>query len=229
MLLRFHRAGGRPPSDDESLEVARDGAWTARRTVAGARIGRFAGRLDGAARAAFEADAQRAGEAGDADVATPRDGASETLDVDGASLLIGSNGDPPAPWAPLLERTRAFVRDAAPTAPVAALELVADPGRAKLVHAGTEPLDIDPSTIRVEVVEVRADGDRGGTWGAGSGAEAGWVRAAAGWSLDLPYAHGLAPAAGDVLQVRVIVRVRDGRARTARLYLPVRPGETPTG
>jgi len=221
-LVQFSRAGGRAPGDDESLEIGPDGAWTARRTVAGARVGRFAGRLDDAARSAFEADARKAAGAGDADVPTPRHGATETLDVDGASLLIGSNEDPPPAWAPLLERARTFLRDVVPAQPVAALELVADETSARLVHAGSEALEIDPSSIAVEIVQVGGDGVRAGSWGAGSGAEAGWTRAEPGWGIDLPYAHGLELAPGEVLQVRVLARIRDGRARSARLYLPVR-------
>ena len=40
--------------------------------------------------------------------------------------------------------------------------------------------------------------------------------------MDLPFEHGLDPAPGDVLQVQVLVRVRDDGMRTVRLYVPVR-------
>ena len=228
-LLRYGRAGGRPPADDESLEVAADGSWTARRTVGGRRVGRFAGRFPEEALAALVGDAARAAEAGDAEVPTPRDGATETLEVAGGTITLGSNERAPGPWSPLVERMRALLKDELDGDPVAALALEADVAKARLVHAGGEAVEVDPASVSVRVVRVGSDGTPLGRWQAGSGAEAGWTRAEPGWTLDLPYGHGLAPVDGDVLQVWVFVRVRDGGTRAARLYVPVRTGGVARG
>lgn len=228
-LLRCWRAGGRPPSDDESLEVAADGSWTARRTVGGRRVGRFVGRLAEGDLAALVADAARAAETGDAEVPTPRDGATETLEVAGGTITLGSNERAPSGWHPLVERVRALLRDALDGDPVAALGLEADVARARLVQAGGGVVEVDPASVSVRVARVGPDGTPFGRWQAGSGAEAGWTRVGPGWTLDLPYGHGLAPVDGDVLQVWVFVRVRDGGTRASRLYVPVPAGGTPRG
>jgi hypothetical protein len=222
-LLHLGRAGGTPPSDDEVLDIAGDGTWTARRTVGGRRVGRFAGSLDGRALAGLRRDVERAAAAGDARVPTPHNGATESFELEGgASLLTGSNEDAPAGWRPLVKRARTFLLEGAIEGPVAALELVADLAAARIVHAGTEPVEVDPASVRVQVARVGSDGARLGDWARGSGDQPGWVTADAGWVLDLPFAHGLDPRPGDVLQVRVELRVRDGGVRRVRLYVPVR-------
>ncbi len=221
-LLHFGRAGGAAPSDDEALEVAADGSWTARRTVGGRRAGRFAGTLDARALAGLERDVARAAAAGDARVPTPRHGATESVEAGGAELLTGSNEDPPPGWRPLVKRARAFLLEGAIEGPVAALELVADLDSARVVHAGTEPVEVDPASVKVQVARVGPDGGRLGDWARGSGDEPGWVKAGPDWGLDLPFEHGLATATGEVLQVRVELRVRDGGVRRVRLYVPVR-------
>lgn len=225
VLLRYGRAGGRAPSDDESLEVATDGAWTARRTVGGRRIGRFAGRLPEKQLAALARDAARAAGAGDAEVPTPRHGATETLETGGAVLRLGSNERAQGGWRPLVEWARSFVKGVVTSEPVAVLALEADVAAARLVLVGTEPIEVDPGSIAIRVALVAPDGTRLGDWQAGSGAEPGWARAEAGWTLDLPFGHGLSPGAGEFLQVRVVVRVRDRGTRAARLFLAVPLGE----
>lgn len=231
VLLRYGRAGGRPPSDDESLEVAQDGRWTARRTVGGRRVGRFSGRLSGKETAALVRDVVRAAGAGDAEVPTPRHGATETLDVDGAGILLGSNERAPDGWRPLVERVRKLLKERVTAEPVAALELVADVAAARLMHAGTEPVEVDPGSISIRVVGLGPDGAPLGRWEAGSGSESGpgsepgWVRAGAGWTLNLPFGHGLTPTVEEVLQVWVFVRLRDRGTRSARLFVAVRAAE----
>jgi hypothetical protein len=221
-LLHLGRAGGTAPSDDEVLDVAADGSWTSRRTVGGKRVGRFAGTLDDRALAGLRRDVERAAAAGDARVPTPHNGATESFEVDGASLLTGSNEDAPAGWRPLVKRARTFLLEGAIEGPVAALELVADLATARIVHAGTEPVEVDPASLKVQVARVGPDGARLGDWARGSGDEPGWAPAGPGWTLDLPFDHGLDPNPGEVLQVRVELRVRDGGVRRVRLYVPVR-------
>jgi hypothetical protein len=215
MLVRYGRAGGRAPSDDESLEVATDGSWTARRTVSGRRVGRFAGSLSAEPLAALAAIAAAAAGSGDASVPTPRHGATESVEVEGGSATLGSNEEAPGAWGPLVEWLRAFVRDEAVANPVAGLELEADLGSARLLPLGSEPPEVEPGSIEVRVVRVTPDGIGAGEWSAT--ADAGGPA-----PIDLPFSHGLTAASGDVLQVRVVARVRDDGLRTVRLYAPVR-------
>jgi hypothetical protein len=81
------------------------------------------------------------------------------------------------------------------------------------------------------VVRMDADGIVLARWQAAASGAAGWTRVEPGWTQDLPFGHGLAPAAGEWLQVRVVIRVRDGGERTARLFAPVRiePGDGRSG
>ena len=241
-IARYARSGGRLPSDDEWLEVAEDGSWAARRTVSGRTAGRFAGRLEGPALEALRSGIAVVQGTGDAFVPTPRHGATEAVDVEGASLTLGSNEDAPGPWRPLLAWLRDAVQDRVVRSPVAALTLEAGADAASIAQAGPEPVRLEPATVSVRVARIAPDGTRLGEWespgvpgtapttsaftgrparGSAPGSP-GIVTAGDGWSLDLPFSHGLGPASGDVLQVRVLLRVRDGGARTVRLYAPVR-------
>lgn len=223
-LVRYERGGGRRPSDDETLEVATDGAWSARRTVAGTRVGRFAGRLDADALDALRADVDACRTAGGpAGEETPLDGATETItlgDDDAPAIQLGGNATPAGPWGALVTRLRALV-DSLVTGPVAAVELVAGTGGASLHALGPEPVAVEPGSIAVTVVRLGSDGALLGRWQAAGPEDAGSADGSPGWQLDLPFGHGLAPQAGDWLQVWVVARVRDGAARTVRLFAGV--------
>ena len=237
-LVALRRSGGRAPADDELLDVLGDGTFTARRTVGGARIGRFAGGLTPRELAGLARDASRAAATGDAEIRTPIDGATEVIEVAGATARLGSNEPGPGTWRALVERCRRLVRERVTDDPVAALELVGTLGTASLRHAGTEPLDVDLASIAVQVVRMEANGVPDGRWSAQPPRPAGdglaesrppvrWVSVGPGWEQPLPFGHGLEPAPGGWLQVRVFLRVRDGAVRSARLYVgvgPVPPG-----
>ena len=110
-LVRYGRTGGRPPRDDESMVIEEDGTFEGRRTVGGARVGTFAGRLAaGRLRGAPRGRRVRRRPAGDVEVTTPLDGATETVEVAGHTARMGSNERPTGPWKPLVESLRALRR-----------------------------------------------------------------------------------------------------------------------
>lgn len=238
-LVKYRRTGGRPPSDDEALDVAADGSFTARRTVAGARVGTFAGGLaSGRAEGLREAvDAVRG--ASNLQVATPLDGATEVIEAAGHTAKMGSNERPTGPWKALVEAVRATLDEAVTADPLAAIELTATSRVATLAHAGSAPVEIDLGSVTLRVVRIDAAGLVLGRW-QGRLQDAGdedagelppaWISAVAGWRADLPFAHGLELAGGDWLQVWVFATIRDvagdGGERAARLFVAV-PGEDP--
>jgi hypothetical protein len=235
-LVRYRRTGGRPPSDDEALDVADDGSFTARRTVAGARVGTFAGRLASGRVEALRKAVDAARDANDVQVTTPLDGATEVLEASGHISRTGSNERPTGPWKALVETVRSMLDEDAFADPLAAIELTATSREAALTQAGTAPVEIDLGSVTVRVVRIDAAGLVLGRWQARLG-DAGdedsgepppaWTSAAAGWQATLPFSHGLELAGGDWLQVWVFATIRDaagdGGERAARLFVAV-PG-----
>lgn len=231
--LRFRRAGGTTPADDEELVVHADGTFTARRTVAGRRIGRFAGTLPGASLRRLRAAADAIADAADVEIPTPRHGATEVLELGGRTLRLGSNERAPQPWRTLLDRIRSVVEDDVVELPEAAVELVADARTAALAHAGSEPIEVDLGSIGVRLVRVDADGLAVARWHGRPGdrlvddgesivAVPGWVTAGPGWRVSLPFDHPMELAPGDWLQAFVAVTIRDGAGeRPGRLYAAI--------
>ncbi len=230
ILLTYSRSGGRPPADDELLELRADGSFRARRTVAGARIGSFAGSLPEDVMEAVRGEATACGRGDGPWLETPRDGATETIAIGDEGEVVasmGSNATPGGPWGVLVDHLRALV-DSATECPVAALELVADPGRASLVAVGSEPFAVDVSTIECSLVRIDASGVPVDRWGTTAGDAATgqprWVQAGAGWPLALPLDQGLDPGPGEWLQVRVMVTLRTDAARRGRLFVALSGG-----
>lgn len=163
------RSGGRPPADDERLAIDDDGAFTARRTVGGARIGAFAGTLEAATLEAVRREAAAGREAGELWLETPRDGATESIafaDDEEPAASLGSNAQPVGPWADLVTRLRGLTQVTAH--PAAALELVGDAAGARLVAVGDGALDVDTASVSVRVVRLDAAGAMLGRWQAPS-------------------------------------------------------------
>jgi len=235
-LVAYRRAGGRPPPDDEELVVEDDGACRARRTVGGARIGRFESRLGAPALRRLRDLAERAAVAGDLAVRPPRDAALETVTALDGRASMGSNERPDGPWRPLVERLRALADGDALRDPVAALTLEAGRDSARLSHAGAEALAVDAGSLAVRAVRLDGQGLVLGRWqsapdpaapDAAVPREPAWVAAAPGWRLDIPLPHGLGLVPGDWLQVWLFLSVRDvsgdGAERDCRLFAAV-PG-----
>lgn len=233
--LRFERQGGIPPRDDEALSVAADGAFTARRTIGGIRIGTFAGRLDATQLARLRSLVEAVGAADDLTLPTPRHGATETLELAGRTLRLGSNETPPKPWRALIARVRALLQDDVIERPRAAIELVAAARSARLTRAGTEPIDVDLGSVAVRVVRIGGEGTPTGRWsGFAQGRIAdgerlvptpAWETAGQSWQSLIPFDHGLQLAPDDWLQVWVEVDIRQADAvRHGQLYAPVQGG-----
>lgn len=233
--LTFERHGGRPPRDDEVLRLAEDGSFTVHRTIGGPCIGSFKGRLAASTLARIRKAAEGLGNAEDHEVPTPQHGATETLTVAGRTLRTGSNETPPKPWRSLLKAVRSLLESEVVAAPAAAVQLEADAGTARLVHAGDEPIEVDLGTLQVRVVHRTADEGIGGRWN-GRPAEGlvdngerlvatpAWATARSGWTAALPFDHGFRLGPGEWLQVWVDLAIRaDGVRRAGQLYRPVIP------
>ena len=232
-LVRYGRSGGRPPADDEHLDVADDGSYTARRTVAGARVGRFAGRLTEVGLDVLRAAVDGVREAADAAIQTPHDGATEVVEAAGHTARMGSNEVPPEPWRTLVLALREAIDRDAVADPVAALELRAGTRDAVVAHVGIEPLEVDAASVVIRVVRLDAEGAVLGRWSGrqapavdeDSGQPAAeWAEAGPGWTRALPFTHGLELAPGDWLQVWVNANVREPdvpAVRAVRLFVAV--------
>jgi hypothetical protein len=233
-IVRYVRRGGRPPADDESLEIAGDGSFTARRTVGGARIGRFAGQLDATTIDGLRALVDALATAEDLTIATPRDGATEVIEAGGRTGRFGSNERPPKPWGALVDRLRTALDGTVLEAPLAAIELTATSRRARLRHLGAESLEVDLASLEVRAVRLDAEGAVLGRWQDRAGPEeiedtvpadasdlADVVTTEPGWDHALPFDHPLELARGDWLQVWVTLGIRDDGERSARLFLAV--------
>lgn len=237
LLVRYGRAGGRPPPDDERLAVTMDGSFSARRTVAGRRVGDFAGRLDRAELDAFRADAEAAAAADDLTVERPFDAAVETTESGARIATMGSNEQPTGSWAALIHRLRRLIDEAFEAQAVSGIELIASTGQASLAHIGTAPLDIDRNSVQARAVRLDGRGAVLARWqgavappevedeiGATTGPD--WVTAKPGWSEELPFRHRIELAPGDWLQVWVYAAIRaDDGVRAVRLYTAVPAAE----
>jgi hypothetical protein len=231
LLVSYRRGGGRSPPDDERLDIRGDGSFDARRTVGVARAGGFAGVLDERLREQLASAVEAVAGADDVAIPTPRDGASEIVMAAGREAVLGAGMRPPGPWAGLLDQLRSLIVGVVVPSPRAAIELEATAGSAALVHAGSEPLEVDLSLAEVHVVRIDGQGIPGERWFATSQRPIDleepppprWVTATPGWRLDLPFAHGIELVPGDSLQVIATVPILEGGTRrVAKLGVYVR-------
>ena len=229
LLVSYRRSGGRPPPDDERLDVRPDGSFEAHRTVGLATAGGFAGALDAATlRTLTDAVAAVGAVEGDAELVIPtrREGATEEIEAGGRQATLGAGERPAGAWGDLVEQLRSLIVKPVIASPRAAVELQATVGEAALVHAGSEPIDVDLSLIEIHVVQLDRKRIPGQRWFATTrtGANpdvrppARWATATTGWRQALPFAHGLELAPGASLQVLVTVPIREGgMLRVAKL------------
>jgi hypothetical protein len=196
-LTFFRNSGATMPATAENVELADDGTFTGWRTIA-PTVGFFAGRLPEAELATIRAGAEAAG---DATPGLPPPGAVvETLQLSGRDPLMVSGVQSGEPLSALVEAARSLLDSAMLDAPRAAvgIELAATP---RLVHRGTDPLELDLSTV-----QLRANFWRGYYEPAGEAGEAlagpGRVTAWPGWSLDLP---PVTPPAGADITTHLVV------------------------
>ena len=225
LLVRLSRAGGRPPADNERLEVRMDGSFEAWRTVGGARIGSFFGRLPDGGLEALAGEVAACRGLSELWLETPRDGATETVELGpDAKVLasLGSNAEADGPLGVLVTTLRGQL-DAATESPAAALELVADARGARLVAAGDGSIDVDVATTEVRLVRLDAAGAPAWRWGASAAdpatATPRWEATGPGWSMELAFEAPPALALREWLQVWVFVTLRSRAARRGRLFV----------
>jgi len=141
-LIRLQRWGGRPPRDDELLEIDPDGTFRMRRTVGPATrpatpVGRFGGMLPAASRKALADLAARLEDAPAERNPLPMDASVDELTVDGA----GGTAAGPAgiafsgAWGELAQVLRGMLVDLA-AHPLAAIALASSDEGLRLEHLG---------------------------------------------------------------------------------------------
>lgn len=187
--------------DREELAVdGHTGTVRAWRSLAAA-AGRFGGTLGCDALTVLARAAEQAKAASDPGAfrgAAAADAAEEAVDLDGLIVEVGHGAELPEPWALLLSRLRALL-DEAVGMPVAAVALEASVARetARLVHLGSEALDLDLGELAVYADLWGPDLARLGRWRlAEPPGASGRVTATPGWSLPLDFATGFAPGPG---------------------------------
>jgi hypothetical protein len=219
----YHRGGGRPPSDDESLEIRADGSWRLWRTVAGARVGAFTGRLspDRARRLATAVDEARAAPP-PTDVRRRPDSAAEAFRAGAAEISTPAAAPVRGGWSRLVHLLRKWSDDLT-SEPEAALALELDTqGGARLTRIGPGILGVYPDTVAVRWYvrsreDVPIDQARNG---ADAGVSRGEVVATgAGWSLPLAPPRPLPVPDGGSLEAWVTLAIAGPHAPVmARLY-----------
>lgn len=173
VITTYLRTGGRPPEDDEQLDIHDDGAWRLRRTMGGARVGTFAGHLDEERRRELGAALASAEGAHppEAEVAA-RDAAREAVRAGEARIDLAAGRDIDGPWRPLLELLRRWSGALATADDAeAALELRLEPDGPILARLGAAELRTWPATLHVDVYARDADGVVVGRASAGPGVE----------------------------------------------------------
>lgn len=190
-LVRFRRRGGMPPPDWEVLEITVGGAFRLWRSVMRPSVGsgwagRFIGTLPGdGLRALTHALSGCTGSTG-ASGPPPADSSIDTFRCEGGELTIPADASAPPAWQQATTLLRGFL-DSLTGHPLAAIGLDFHEG-ARMVHAGSAPLELDLSNGTVRV--IHRDGDAiAGQWSAPLGGPRTEI-ADPGWSLLLPFAHG---------------------------------------
>jgi hypothetical protein len=198
-LIRLQRWGGRPPRDDELLEIDPDGTFRMRRTVGpttrpATPVGRFGGVLPAASRKVLADLAARLEGASAERNPLPMDASMDELTVDGAA---GTAAGPAGiafsgAWGELAQVLRGMLVDLA-AHPVAAIVLARSDGGLLLEHRGSEELDLVVTELVVSfgstAAPARVPGDAITGGSSGSAFQAG-----PGWAVRLPIALPAAPA-----------------------------------
>ncbi len=194
-IATYARTGGRPPVDDEHLDLFADGTWRLWRTLGGTRVGAFRGRLSpdrrrrlAAALAEIDGAATRP--------ARPRpDAAREAFGARSQTLGISAGEPVRGGWGRLVRLLRRW-SEALTVQPDAALEL--DPGaaggRPRLIRVGAGVLRAWPATLHVDLYVRDRDGiitDRASSGVGADGEDGGAPRGdpvvtTQGWELALP-------------------------------------------
>lgn len=195
MIAAWYRRGGAGwPPDAESLSVEDDGTFHLWRSVGATAAGRFSGTLAPDRIEPLREAATAAESTGDLTLPTLPDAGVETAVTLDRRADFSSGVDVDGPWKPLVVELRRMA-DEFVRCPSAAVGLaVGDGGLAcRLVHLGGEEVLVDLGSLR-----LRADVWDGwyvpaGSWVAPLPVVTGGGRVSAtpGWSIELPFDHGL--------------------------------------
>jgi hypothetical protein len=212
--IRYVRAGGVGVPDREELTVD-DVAGTVRawRSLAAA-AGHFGGKLECDTLTALSAAADRARAlgAGAGRRAPATDAAEEVVILDGLTVEIGQETELPDAWGVLVSRLRELL-DQTVGMPVAAvgLEVATADKTARLVHLGTEALDLDLGALALSASLWGPDLARLGRWRLPEPPRAEpRVSAKPGWSLPLDFGTGFEPGPGRRLVAQATFVAFDG-------------------
>ncbi len=223
-MITYRREGGRPPPDNESLDIQKDGSFELWRTIARASnppgpVGSFAGRLTETERSSLSTRLDAVSRATDVKMPFPPDSAIETIHAAGRIAVLPHSGSPGEPGGALVARVRSLLMQLTDR-PQAAIALrLGEGGRGlQLVHLGEGPLLLDLSRISVRAILWEGYEQRG-TWNSGPVQLAsGPAEVGKGWSKELPFAHGLAESGGARIRAYVDLRLqRSGRWLDASL------------
>lgn len=213
-MIRYVRSGGTGVPDRERLTVD-DTAGTVRswRSLAAA-AGRFGGKLESETLTAIATAADHARAIGAS--APPRglapDAAEEVVTIDGMVVEVGQEALLPEAWGVLLSRLRALLDETIgmPVAAVA-LEVATGDKAARLVHLGSEAIDLDLGELALYANLWGPDLARLGQWRLqGPPAGSRRVTAEPGWSLPLDFGTGFEPAPGRRLVAQATFVAFDG-------------------
>jgi hypothetical protein len=204
--VSFSRLSSAPPPLREIAEVEADGSWRAWRSV-GTAVGRFAGgdggsRVLEAVRAALDAQLPAPAEGGTLDEAT------DEIVIDGSALEVPHGHVPAGPWGEALEACRDLVARA-PEHPLAAIAVtMAGPGLVRLEHRGSEALEVELGSGRVEI--TTHDERQIPVQSTFTALDLGAVEARPGWSAEVRIDPVEAPTGGMVGVEVSFVAVDDG-------------------
>lgn len=144
-LASFSREGGSPPSDFETLTIARDGAFSLWRTVGRTSpIGRFTGDLPAATLATLRAaiDLNRSGQS--TSMSHVPDVSIDKVVIGRRTFALSDDQSAPAPWTAIVDQLRGLLEELT-NSPRAAIALKFDGRTAFLCHLGDTPLELDLS------------------------------------------------------------------------------------
>ena len=210
-VVTFQRSGGfGGPREQEDLAIREDGSFLVWRAVNAGPVGRFGGSLADA-----DIEAVRDALAAVAGVATPPEtmvleAVSETATIGRTYASVGRHDVPDGPWGDLFVLLRRLL-DEGTSRPLAAVNLETDArgSFARLVHLGSDPLEVDLSRVTLGAQAFGPGYTLHGQWS--TVVEAGGRGTVGpGGSLDLPLAHGLELTPKHVVQVRVELVAYDG-------------------
>jgi hypothetical protein len=207
VILSYHRADGRrAPAEAEAVVVDDGGGVSGWRSVSHTAVGSFAGTLPDGERATLAAAVAAVAGAGPPVAVAPPGSASETLDAPpcGPTSVAGASD---GPWGELADQARALL-DRLTDLPLGAIALVVTgPGRARLEHRGTDPVDLDLSAATVRSTfwhgYYESADDRTTPLPAGTGTDATLIHAVPGWTIDLPDDEAAATSAGTTWHLTV--------------------------